>query len=391
MLTKFILKLILIFFIFSLVVGSVILIDRVRIKNGINSIRETYNLTEVESIKQFIPDNQILLENMVAISPFETYVAFVTMPSLSMENSTLWVVKSDGSDIYKIALGDGYRVVTSPVWSPDGNRLAYFRIYPSELRVINLSNGNDELVYSNSIDSNLLNPSIGFANSVDLSWLSNDEIIFENMLEIPEAYYSIDVESKEIKVIDNITEPEIIYPETSIDLHSQRDGDWNSERLGTCDNHTIGSAGCAIAALSMMLNAAGNEINPSTLNQLLTTEVEGYFNGCDIRWNIIPNLFPNVELKAIHFGKKGIDILDYEVEQGNLVILGFDEIKHNNIPHWVFVKRKTSSGRYEILDPWETDSEKRHYLDEYYPDEMEDEEKEEIGPFDHLVVYRIVD
>src|SRR5687768_7802410 len=118
MLTKFILKLVLIFFIFTLVVGSVIIIDksRVRVKN--NSAETVYDLTETDSIKTFIPDNQILLENMVAISPDESFVAFVTMPSLSMENSTLWVVKIDGSDIYKIALGDGYRVITTPVWAP---------------------------------------------------------------------------------------------------------------------------------------------------------------------------------------------------------------------------------------------------------------------------------
>lgn len=70
----------------------------------------------------------------------------------------------------------------------------------------------------------------------------------------------------------------------SVPFQSQRDSRWSGKKLGTCSS-TIGSEGCAMTCVSMLLSFRGANVDPAKLNTWLTTNA-GYSNGCVIRWDV---------------------------------------------------------------------------------------------------------
>lgn len=69
----------------------------------------------------------------------------------------------------------------------------------------------------------------------------------------------------------------------SIPFFSQKDGRWSGQRLGT-GNGTIGSHGCAVTSMAMILRYRGADVDPGKLNVWLTAN-QGYSNGDLIRWD----------------------------------------------------------------------------------------------------------
>src|SRR5207247_10388049 len=74
--------------------------------------------------------------------------------------------------------------------------------------------------------------------------------------------------------------------ETPMDIApmSQQNGAWAGARLGTSPTETIGSAGCAITAVTMMLRHSGINTDPGTFNAWLTAN-GGYAFDDELIWN----------------------------------------------------------------------------------------------------------
>src|SRR2546430_10232732 len=67
---------------------------------------------------------------------------------------------------------------------------------------------------------------------------------------------------------------------------SQQNGAWAGARLGTSPTETIGSAGCAITAVTMMLRHSGINTDPGTFNAWLTAN-GGYAFDDELIWDAV--------------------------------------------------------------------------------------------------------
>ncbi len=330
------------------------------------------SITELNSI---IPSEELVFENQVVLSPDKTKYVFLTSPDLGMRKTTLWTVNINGSNLQPRVIEESLRYITSPVWAPDSNSFAFIQIYPFELWTYNLQSNIKELIYSEKEHEtdNILNPSLGYGGKTYLEWDFFNKLYFENNKPIKPEIYSLDLNTKEIakeKLKDYSTAAADF---NNIVQQSQRNPLWGSQILGACIDNTISSAGCAISALSMMINSYGTEIDPLQLNtQLKNKDNLGYLEGCDVRWNIIPNIATDLTLKSAYFNEKSFERLDYELSNGNAVIAGYNSVSFTQIPHWVVVTKKIEND-YIIRDPWKIENE-TGLLSEF-------------GQFDHLIVY----
>jgi len=81
----------------------------------------------------------------------------------------------------------------------------------------------------------------------------------------------------------------IAQAQLPVAFFSQRDPRWSGNTLGTCSKTTIGSAGCAIASITMAGARSVPNFNPATLNTYLTNN-GGYASGCLISWAAPANI-----------------------------------------------------------------------------------------------------
>jgi hypothetical protein len=374
----------------SVLLGTIFVWNKFRIPFPVSRIESTNVITK-EDIKNYVSEDQILFEDMIRESPDGNYFVYLTANDLSMRGSKIWLIQKNGENNRVLDFGEEYRFITNPIWSPDGKSIAFLKIYPFELWTItpefnifdnrlNYEALSFRKVYSQAEekDKNRLNPSLGYGGETNLRWNTQNEIIFEDNSQIPNKFYAVNVEDKNIRELRTAFQPvnnKSILGVEDIPLHSQRDPDWSKDILGSCTNETIGSAGCAVSAVSMLFNSYGVDIDPQKLNNWLKeNQNQGYF-GCDIRWNIAANYSDGIKLVGAYFGETSTDRVDYELNRGNSVIVGFDKVEFTNLPHWVLIIGKDKDGEYIIRDPWSTKDNEYKKLEDFG------------DKFDHIVVY----
>lgn len=79
---------------------------------------------------------------------------------------------------------------------------------------------------------------------------------------------------------------------------SQRDHLWSSHQLGT-SNKTIGSHGCVVTCLAMLLQAFSLDETPATVNVALTAR-HGYHNMNLVIWESVQRIWPSVNFVGKH-------------------------------------------------------------------------------------------
>ncbi len=330
----------------------------------------------LESVKA---EKEIIMSSLTSASPNNKYIVYTTVEDLGFTNAKLWIINSDGTQkrlLDKQDLEDKdkkYSFFSGIVWKEDSSAFAYLKIWPTEIYSVNPQTLEKELLITkfDDKDNNLLNPSISKEGRSVLVW-DGDEIIFENNQSIPEAKYSINVSSKKISKVSQGSLVDFVFSNTS--FYSQRDDSWKDLILGGCENQTIGSAGCAVSSISMALKGFGFDLSPEELNSRLSeNNFQGYVNGCDVKWYSIPNFVQGLTFKGSYDSVKGLERIDYELSNGNQVIMGFKKVPYTNLQHWVLVKEKRGN-EYILTDPWETSSNEKTL-------------KDFGGKFDYLVVY----
>lgn len=336
-------------------------------------------IKSVVSPSELVEGKAILFENMNRVSPDSNYVSYVTADNLGMDNSKIWIARNDGSDKKQIAKSLELRFVTSPVFSPDSKKLAYLRIYPFEIMIYDIQTGTQKSVkLSNNDLKTYLNPSLGYGGETYLAWKSENEIGFENTNETPTARYMIDIDrhliKKDLSYVVSATEKPGEYP--TVPHFSQRDPEWDYKQLGACKEESIHSAGCAVTSVAMLFKFYGVDVDPDTLNKMLSSNnAMGYVDECNIKWYIAPNFEKEtrIRLKGAYFNEKTFDRLDYELDRGNPVIIGFNYVPFTRQQHWVVVTHRIGN-TYYINDPWSLEGEVKT-LEDFG------------GAFDHLIVY----
>lgn len=139
----------------------------------------------------------------------------------------------------------------------------------------------------------------------------------------------------------------------SFNWFSQNDARWKKEQLGS-GRSSIGSSGCVLSCLSMLLNAEASNpyITPNRLNDWLRQN--GGYAGTDMRWQIpgqIDGSGLGLELVAQSTKRNDWEFLSAQLDQGNKVIVKVAGRRS----HWVLVTQRNGdidkASSYLVNDP----------------------------------------
>jgi len=301
------------------------------------------DLRHVILVKEFVNEDLILFENQIKSSPNKKFYSYTTAKDLGLRENSIWLVDRFGEENIKLNEVEEYKYYSTPTWNSDSTKVAFLKYYAFEIWTTDLD-GDTELIYSENdhLEDNVLFPSLSYAGETYLKW-DGDWIEFENNKTIPNSIWAVNSKTKEVKKVRDVEAISLTDEIVSLPFFSQRDESWEEFTLGGCKEESIGSAGCAIASLSMLFNSFGVDLNPRKLNSFLSeNQNQGYFEGCDVMWFLVQNYQPGVKVKGVYFNEFNFERIDYELNNGNYVIVGFDNVNFSNVPHWVVVKEKLS-------------------------------------------------
>jgi hypothetical protein len=136
-----------------------------------------------------------------------------------------------------------------------------------------------------------------------------------------------------------------------IPTESQQDGAWAAAPLGTSVTDTIGSSGCAITAVTMMLSYYGIAADPGTFNAWLTAN-GGYVYDDWLLWNAVDG-FTSGRVQFSAWLGPDLGVIHNELDYGRPVVA---EVSLDGNQHFVLITGYTSAGGLQINDPWFGDS-----------------------------------
>ncbi len=131
----------------------------------------------------------------------------------------------------------------------------------------------------------------------------------------------------------------------------QNDEKWKSIKLGN-SSETIGSWGCLLTSVTMILNAIGYNETPETVNEKM--KKAGGFQGALFMPSFLPYVWSNCAYRDMQPCESSVPIaqIDAAVAAGKPVILQVDWNKQKGIQtHFVLVKEKKGND-YVLYDPY---------------------------------------
>lgn len=137
---------------------------------------------------------------------------------------------------------------------------------------------------------------------------------------------------------------------------SQRDPRWKDEKLGFDNAITIGSDGCALTCLAMLVNGYGFSETPASMNQKLKALGPGAgFLGGLIVWAGLTRAFPTVAFQNIIICRDQpapLEAINASLDAGQPVIVEVDRSPSPGLQnHWVILYKRQGND-YLMLDPW---------------------------------------
>ena len=132
---------------------------------------------------------------------------------------------------------------------------------------------------------------------------------------------------------------------------NQNNPAWAGARLGASPTDTIGSSGCAITAVTMMLGYYGVETDPASLNAWLTPS-GGYANWDQLVWDTVTRYSGGQVAFSGWFGPD-LGLIERELDAGRPVVA---EVRLSGNQHFVLLTGYTAAGGFVINDPWFGDS-----------------------------------
>jgi len=137
---------------------------------------------------------------------------------------------------------------------------------------------------------------------------------------------------------------------------SQRDPRWANELLGFDTTVTIGTDGCTLTCLTMLVNGYGFSETPSTLNRKLKDMGSGVgFLGSLIVWPGLTQAFPKIVFRNIIICRDQpapISDINNSLDAGQPLVIEIDESPASGLQnHWVVLYARQGND-YLMLDPW---------------------------------------
>lgn len=145
-----------------------------------------------------------------------------------------------------------------------------------------------------------------------------------------------------------------VRPHLSIpEVMCQRDKDWASIPLGVGGEYTIGSSGCALCCLTMIVNQLYPDETPDSLQAKLL-EVGGFWRA-NLNWAAIEQIYPEFVFKgATNWDKTRADkqeVLD-ELARGPVPLWVDFRPGGEHDTHFVVAVGESKHGDILIYDPW---------------------------------------
>jgi peptidase C39-like protein len=137
--------------------------------------------------------------------------------------------------------------------------------------------------------------------------------------------------------------------ETTIEIApmSQQNGAWAGARLGTSPTETIGSAGCAITAVTMMLRYYDINTDPGAFNAWLTAS-GGYAFDDMLIWDAVTR-YSGGRVAFSGWLGPDLNVISLELDAARPVVA---EVQLGGNQHFVLLTGYTLSGGLVINDPW---------------------------------------
>jgi hypothetical protein len=134
----------------------------------------------------------------------------------------------------------------------------------------------------------------------------------------------------------------------------QNDEKWKSVALGNQSKETIGSWGCLLTSITMMLNGAGYNETPDSVNQKL--KQNGGFDGALLLPAVVPYIFPNISYRTYEpcEGRPApTGQIEAALSAGKPVIVCVDwNPKESGVQtHWVLLKDRKGDS-FTMYDPY---------------------------------------
>jgi hypothetical protein len=137
--------------------------------------------------------------------------------------------------------------------------------------------------------------------------------------------------------------------------YSQQDPQWKADLLGFGDpGDTIGTYGCALTSVAMLVSGHGYTETPKTLNQKLKNK--NGFVSSGIRWDVVRQVHPEITLKENILCENTdapLGKINAALEAGQPVVVRVDSSPAPGLQwHYVMIYARNGNDDYLMLDPW---------------------------------------
>jgi len=133
----------------------------------------------------------------------------------------------------------------------------------------------------------------------------------------------------------------------SVAVMSQHDPAWAAAPLGTSATDTIGSAGCAITAVTMMLRYYGMNTDPGAFDAWLTAN-GGYAFDDQLIWSAV-TAYSAGRVAFSRWTGPDQGVIDGELDAGRPVVA---EVRLSGNQHFILLTGYSTDGGLVINDPW---------------------------------------
>jgi hypothetical protein len=137
----------------------------------------------------------------------------------------------------------------------------------------------------------------------------------------------------------------------NIPVIGQQNAAWAGARLGTSPYDSIGSAGCAITAVAMMLRYYGINTDPGAFNGWLTA-YGGYADDDQLIWDAVTT-YSGGRVAFSGWLGPDLNVMENELDAMQPVVA---EVRLGANQHFVLITGYTTQGGFQIDDPWFGDS-----------------------------------
>ena len=137
----------------------------------------------------------------------------------------------------------------------------------------------------------------------------------------------------------------------SVPVIGQQAGAWAGMPLGTSATDTIGSAGCAVTSVAMMLRYYGVNTDPAAFNAWLTAN-GGYAFDDQLIWSAVTT-YSGGRIAFSAWTGPDLGLIQNELDSDRPVVA---EVRLNGNQHFVLITGYSAPGGLVINDPWFADS-----------------------------------